>query len=155
MKASVLPLAQIASLLCALALLITVGCGRPEYALAPVSGRVTLDSSPVADAQITFQPIADAAANKITVGPGSYGRTDGDGRFTLKTFDNDRPGAVVGDHVVTITKEQINVGLDTDEIQPVAIHGRLPPKAHNGTLRMTIRSGGMESADFEFTTDGA
>lgn len=127
-----------------------LGCGSEEFELAPVSGRVTLGGNPVIDAQITYQPIAERTGGNISVGPGSYGRTDTDGRYTLRTVDNDRPGAVVGQHSVVIAKGQDTVGQDTDISVPVVTN--LPSNAGDGSLRITIASGGTESADFDFST---
>jgi len=135
-------------LLTTILMLSIVGCDSPEYQLAPVSGQVTMGEQPIVDAQITFQPIADTANGKISVGPGSYGRTDSEGRYRLKTVDDDRSGAVVGQHSVVITKGQDNVGLDTDISTPT--ESGLPSQAADGSLEITIEPDGTETADFRF-----
>ena len=72
------------------------GCGDGGLTLVPVAGVVTLDGKPVADAGVIFTP-ADG-------GPAASGSTDGEGRFQLHTVN--RPGAVSGKHVVTVTKQE-------------------------------------------------
>jgi hypothetical protein len=75
------------------------GCGGGPK-LVPVSGRVTLNEKPLANAYVTFAPMAGRGANAS--GPGSVGKTDADGRYTLRV-DPSQPGAVVGRHRVMIT----------------------------------------------------
>ena len=75
-----------------------VGCAG--QGLAPVSGRVTLDGKPAANVHVSFQPMA--TGGNINPGGGSYAIVDEDGRFTLKTVDGDKRGAVVGKHRVEI-----------------------------------------------------
>src|SRR5262249_34965527 len=76
-----------------------VGCGGGPK-VAPVSGRVTLDGQPLAGASVNFQPLSDG--NNLNPGPGSYGKTDADGRYSLRVVVDDRPGAFVGKHRVEI-----------------------------------------------------
>ncbi len=47
----------------------------------PVSGIVTLDGKPLADAKIVFEPIA-IAEKDIAAGSPSYGRADESGRYS-------------------------------------------------------------------------
>src|SRR5262245_37542958 len=82
----------------ALVLLLVLGCGGPK--LAPVSGRVTLNGKPLANAHVSFQPIA--APGEMNPGSGSYAITDADGRYTLRVVEGDRPGAHIGKHRVEI-----------------------------------------------------
>src|SRR4051794_38813167 len=80
--------------------LLTAGCGGPKT--APVSGRVTLDSKPLANATVVFVPV-DRPAGKDPL-PSSVGVTDEAGHYSL-VLDNARKtkGAVVGKHKVIIT----------------------------------------------------
>ncbi len=81
-----------------LSLCLLAGCGGsvekdlPE--LAQVTGTVTLDGNPVADAQVTFIP---------EKGPTATGRTDSAGKYVLGTKGTD-DGASVGKHKVTVAK---------------------------------------------------
>src|SRR5206468_11403323 len=83
------------------------GCGGD----APVSGVVTLDGKPLANAHVVFQP--EATSGKTNVGTGSYGVTDSNGAYTLRVADSDRAGAVVGKHRV-----EINLKVESDDRDP-------------------------------------
>lgn len=67
-----------------------VGCGRAD--MGRVSGVVTYQGKPVADAVVSFRP-----KNR----PMAFGRTDAAGRFTLNTFSKG-DGAVKGANRVRI-----------------------------------------------------
>src|SRR5262245_61954234 len=75
---------------------LTAGCGRQ---VATVSGKVTLDGKPLANARVNFQPSSGDAVNP---GVGSYGQTDANGEYSLNLIDGTGPGAVVGTHRVMI-----------------------------------------------------
>ena len=78
------------------ALLVLVGCGRSDRPpMATASGIVKLDGVPVEGATVTFIPVEGGR-------PGS-GRTDAEGRYTIKTFE-DVDGGIVGDHKVSVMK---------------------------------------------------
>src|SRR5688572_22396068 len=87
------------SLLAAVAVL-SAGCSSEPYKTAPVSGRVTLNGQPLASAAVLFQPVATEGNNNP--GPGSYGVTDADGRYTLVLVGKETKGAVVAKHKVRI-----------------------------------------------------
>lgn len=73
---------------------LVTGCTQKEY--APVTGVVTFDGKPVANANIAFDPDND--------GPMSVGTTTPEGAFSLSVArERDKPGAKVGSHRVTIT----------------------------------------------------
>ena len=79
---------------------LTAGCGgddastkRPK--LAKVKGKVLYNGNPVEGATVAFT--AEGAPRAAT------GTTDKEGRFELTTF-NTGDGAVIGDHVVTVSK---------------------------------------------------
>jgi hypothetical protein len=81
--------------------LAAVGCSR-TYRIAPVSGRITIDGKPLANATVQFYPMAPATAENP--GPTAIGRTDEDGRYTVAPFDGSASkGAVVGKNKVIIT----------------------------------------------------
>ncbi len=126
------------------------GCGGSDFEIVPVSGIVTLDGEPVPDAQLTFQPIADPDSEKTEAGSGSYGTTDENGRYTLKTVVPDGPGAVVGRHNVMISTAQMrsqndDAGWLTKDIIPA--HYR----DGQATLWIDI-SGPTDQANFELTS---
>ncbi|MDX1948536.1 MAG: carboxypeptidase-like regulatory domain-containing protein [Pirellulaceae bacterium] len=67
------------------------GDGLPDR--APVSGIVTFNGRPLAEATVTFLPASGAQA--------ATGRTNGEGRYVLGTFSTD-DGAVLGPHRITV-----------------------------------------------------
>lgn len=75
------------------------GCGGTERPPThPVSGTITMDSKPVADAMVGFHP--------VTVGsPPAMGKTDADGNYQLTTF-NTNDGAIAAQYTITISKQE-------------------------------------------------
>ncbi len=72
-----------------------LGCSGPSLpAVAPVTGTVTWQGQPVADAEVLFMPKGSRPAN---------GTTDSQGHYKLSTFGQG-DGAVIGQHAVTVTK---------------------------------------------------
>lgn len=92
------------------------GCGSDRPELAPVHGKVTLDRQPLSGGTIHFWP-AQGRPARGTIGP--------DGTYSLSTFD-EKDGAVLGEHVVTI--EATRVHGDAPEIksleEEMAYYGR-------------------------------
>jgi hypothetical protein len=73
-----------------------VGCGGTDRpALAPASGTVKLDGVAVEGASVTFFPAGG--------GRPASGVTDAKGRYSINTYQ-DAPGAIVGEHQVSVTK---------------------------------------------------
>jgi hypothetical protein len=133
---------QIGCLVLLLGLL--AGCSSQGPAVVPVSGRVTLDGQPLADATLSFQPITDKSSTTQPA-TGSYGKTDADGRYTLRLIEPDQPGAIVGKHAVTVTTA-VAANPASDEIklkQPEV----LPLAAR--TREIDVPPGGTEQADIE------
>ncbi len=132
-----------------LQLVALAGCGGNEFDLAPVSGRITLDGKPLPGADVVFQPF-ESNAGTVNVGPGSFGHTDEQGNFTLKTMEGEA-GAVVGKHHVTVTlpKEEADAqaALDNDEITKVI--SILPDKYRNGEAEFVVPSGGTQEAEIK------
>jgi len=69
-----------------------VGCSEQQE-LAPVTGIVTVDGEPVANAQVLFMSSQHRPA---------AGETDANGRYVLSTYKNG-DGAAIGSHNVTVT----------------------------------------------------
>lgn len=134
---------------CLVALMIAplAGCGSKGYQLAPVSGVVTLDGKPVPGTLVNYQPVGSEG---VTPGPGSTGRCDENGRYTLSTI-RDETGAVVGLHRVRIYSysPESPVEQDTDEGLP----SEQFPERYNyrSELEITIEPGGTDAADFALT----
>ena len=85
-----------------------VGCKSDRPLIVPVSGVVTIEGKPLANAAIAFMPVGG--------GRFGYGATDEDGQFKIGTF-TDSDGAIVGEHRISITLQDI--------ISPAAM-GRTP-----------------------------
>jgi len=133
-----------------LILLMTAGCGGSPYRLQPVSGVVTLDGTALPNARVSFEPRREGDA--ITAGPGSYGTTDANGRFQLRTLDG-RRGAVVATHDVTISTYQGKADPASDE-PTVLTPEKVPPRYFDaGALTFDVPPNGTDTADFHLTSD--
>jgi hypothetical protein len=139
----------LAALLCLLA-----GCGGRDYETVPVSGSVTLDGKPLPNIGVMFVPLAQNADNP-NVGPGSLGRTDEEGRFTLQTARGEK-GAVPTEHVVRLSIADAAEPNEAD-FTPEGDLGRkpnrpvvkLPASAGDGSLRFKVPSEGTDQANFD------
>ncbi len=123
--------------------LVAGGCTGPPAGVVPVSGRVTLSGQPLAGAVVTFQPLTSGSDSVAPAG-GSCGRTDAQGRFTLTLIDPSVPGALAGQHVVTITTAK--TGSD-DTARPTG--ERVPKPWRDGSQTFEVPAGGTSSADFD------
>jgi hypothetical protein len=125
-------------------LVLVAGCnGSP---VAPVSGRVTLDGAPLANAIVLFQPIH---LDKDNTGMGSTGKTDADGRYTLQQIQPRRMGATIGKHRVSITMAPVP---GESEVHP----SRKPiPAIYNlkTELDCDVPPGGKSDADFDLLSN--
>ena len=91
------------------------GCGQESSVNAPVSGRITIDSRPLAGGNIVFQPVAGAGG--VTAGRGSNGSCDDDGHFQLETVDG-KTGASWGITVCEFTVRNQNAAPRTIAAAP-------------------------------------
>ncbi|MCS7166695.1 MAG: carboxypeptidase-like regulatory domain-containing protein [Gemmatales bacterium] len=124
--------------------LVATGCGRSSN-IVPVSGRVTMDGQPLAEARVTFQPMGDWG--NPYAGTASYGVTDQEGRYSLRLVDSDRPGAIVGKHRVTITpKQSAASSSDVDYFKS------LPPNQKPQTLEFEVPPTGTTEANFDLVS---
>ena len=109
-----------------LAATVLLGCGSSGPPLGGVSGTVTLDGEPVANASVVFTP----------EGPGrpSITKTDANGRYTI-SFTGSQSGALVGTHQVTVSTADI-----TDEGENIP--ERIPAKYNmKGSISVTVEAG--------------
>lgn len=81
-----------------LAILTANGCGDGGPKLHPVSGTVTLEGKPLANAGVMFFP------RGTTLGNACIGMTDENGKYTLKPENRSGVGAPEGEFAVTISK---------------------------------------------------
>ena len=110
--------------------------------LAPVSGTVTLDGSPLPNAMVFFQPTSDSGQPNEKLGA-SAGETDERGQYTLlyaNVEGTQFKGAVIGKHTVRIKKAHATK-LDA-----------LPARYNFRTeLKRDVEKGG-KPIDFELTS---
>ncbi len=131
------------------ALLVCAGCGGTGYKVAPVSGRVTLDDNPLVGASVNFVPLDGSKDNNV--GAGSYGKTDADGRYSLKLIENDKAGAAVGRHQVRISLAQQS---DPSSESSVVVD-KVPERYRSSETSLTfeVPAGGTKEADFKLQTN--
>ncbi|GIW78464.1 MAG: hypothetical protein KatS3mg105_0271 [Gemmatales bacterium] len=127
----------------ALLFVVAIGCGDGRK-YVPVSGTVTYKGKPLANASVIFQPIAEDNENP---GSGSFGRTDEEGRFTLKRIDGQGEGALAGKHRVSISiiTGEDPTRSDAGETLPV---NQLPPEAASQVFQ--VPETGTDQANFDF-----
>ncbi|NQT41368.1 MAG: carboxypeptidase regulatory-like domain-containing protein [Planctomycetes bacterium] len=134
-----------------LSCLLLPGCSGDGPTTHDVSGKVTYQGQPVADAQVGFLPIGDADEIKP-----ARGQTDADGRYTLRTYvkpGQDSEGAMAGEFKVTITKGFANNQTVTYE-DIASRKDVLPPiyaDAQTTTLKASVTPG--EENRFDFTLE--
>jgi hypothetical protein len=130
---------------------LAIGCSKGPYEIAAVSGRVTLNGEPLPGVAVMFTPMA--TEGNINPGPGSYGVTDADGRYTLTLIGKEVSGAVVGKHKVRITPHDDtpqDISDDTPKrrakpkVQVPAKYDRVEP-----ILEFEVPAKGSTSADFD------
>jgi hypothetical protein len=114
-----------------------IGCRPAGPELGDVTGHVTLDGKPLADATITFQPVAD--------GYTSIAVTDEQGHYQLQ-FAQGGNGAMVGSHKVIIETG----GMRTDpEGNAYAVPERLPAQYNVETKLTREVASGKQTLNFE------
>jgi hypothetical protein len=132
-----------------LSLLLPFGCGK-SYKLAPVSGRVMMDNRPLANAEVCFYPTGGKDL------PYSVGITDDQGNYELHLGESDSPGAVPGEHHVTISldlrrdKAKSKMRVESGGRMPTKL-GDLVPAQYNrqSKLTCTVPPEGKKDANFD------
>lgn len=136
MKLQIIAFLPVAALLVA-----ATGCGAKQdgFDYQPVTGKVTMDGQPLAGATVAFIP----QSNALESGRPSTGMTDESGTFTLTSMGG-QDGAVVGDHVVSISTKVID--MDTQEL----LSQETVPRKYNdrSELTFTVPLNGSDDADF-------
>jgi hypothetical protein len=145
-----------------LGLLLFAGCGE-RLPVAPVSGTITLDDKPLAGASITTQPIGTGSQNP---GPGSFGRTDDQGRFELELVKPAMEGAIIGEHRVMISRTsddksgkqlhrsadgEFEYSVDDPQAHRAMASGKWPVRYTDGSLSLQVPSEGTDKANFDLT----
>jgi hypothetical protein len=128
---------------------LSAGCSNNEaYKTAQVSGVVTRDGQPLANAYVSFSPVP--GQGNTNPGPGSGGKTDSSGYYTLTITGKDTKGAVVGKHKVRIDPSADTDSADDGPQGGVPIKQRSkkkpsPPKDFD----MDVPAGGRNDANFD------
>ena len=125
---------QIPRLWLTLLICVAAGCGKSGPEVAPVKGRVTLDSRPLEMVDIVFQP-EDGK-------PPATSRTDTDGHYEL-LYKRGVVGAPVGQHTVRI---DFTSGIVKN---PLNVPDRYNKQSE---LHREVKSGNNEF-DFELTSE--
>ena len=126
-------------------LALCVGCGGSGENLSNVTGTITMDGEPLANALVQFTPVEGSRM--------AAGRTDEDGRYEL-IFGRNAEGALPGEYVVRVSTylELPKEDSDTDEaiITPESV-----PVTYNiqSDLKATVTDGGDNTFDFDLKSD--
>jgi hypothetical protein len=122
------------------------GCGGGPKPV-PVSGLVTLDNKPLANATLQFVPVSGSSDTAYQVS--SVGTTGEDGRYTLVlNSDANSKGAVAGKYKVIIT-----VGAPTGTETKHTFHKQLPEKYNRKTeLECDVPPAGRDDANFSLSS---
>ena len=122
--------------------LLLPGCGKSGQKVVSVSGRVTLDQRPLANADVTFSPESDSNDSARLE---SSGKTDEQGNYSLKIIQDGRNGAVIGTHKVRISLIE----------RGTTIVNRVPKEYNQATtLTCTVPAEGTKEANFDLKSQG-
>ncbi|QDU90820.1 hypothetical protein Pla175_42330 [Pirellulimonas nuda] len=134
-----------------LAVGLSAGCSKPDFAVAPVAGTVTLGGEPLAGALVTFQPRASEGG--ILAGRPSVGETGPDGRYQLETYDG-YEGAVVGTHRVSISTFRKKAAEGDSSSVVVIAEERVPARYNRQSeLSVEVPSSGLGDCNFELSSN--
>ena len=119
------------------------GCSPSDPSLVAVSGTVTLNDQPLANATVTFIP------KDGTPGVGGVGKTDAGGKYTLTGSRDDAAGIPPGEYRVVVSKRLMPDGSEgpaDDNTPPMNSPAKESlPEGYSsmslGTLSATVRPG--------------
>lgn len=131
-------------------LLFVSGCSSSRF--APVSGRVTLGDQPLAHATVIFQPLSE----NPNPGPGSQGKTDANGLYTLQLLTGEGKGALIGLHKVSIVAYEGGGDEVPSSGSDIVFRKALIPDEYNtnSVLRFEVPATGTTKANFEIPATG-
>lgn len=124
-----------------LCLVLMTGCGKPQFPLGQVRGRLTLDGQGVVDAKIWLRPVAG--------GRPSFGESDQAGNYSIR-YNAERMGALPGEHIVTVStfQEAYEPDEEADDGKDGSVRkstpGRaeeIPAKYSEKPLKVIVREG--------------
>ncbi len=134
------------------AVVLATGCTSANF--APVSGKVTLDDKPLANATVVFNPVASGGSLNASIA--STAKTNDKGEYKLKG-SNGQSGALIGPHRVSISLLAPKVGDSDDRTTPVRggppLANKVPKKYNDPTeLTFDVPAGGTDQADFPLSS---
>jgi hypothetical protein len=138
------------SVLMSVLLTVLVGCSSEPYKYAPVSGHITQDGKAVANVAVIFSPVAPKGS--IDAGPGSTGKTDAEGRYTLTVVGKDIRGALIGKHVVLISQAG-QEEVDTSDDSPRKFKRISKKDKRDQPRTFDVPPGGTEEANFDLKSN--
>ena len=133
-----------------LTVLLATACGSSGGGkFAPVSGKITMNGEPLANAMINFQPIVPEGTTDPPAPSGA--KTNEKGEFTLESADGTK-GAWVGKHQV-----RISLWIDVGDLRPERrvgkTQGEQVPLKYNKASKeeFDVPAGGTDQANFTLT----
>ncbi len=120
--------------------LVSSGCGSRDD-LGRVSGSVTLDGEPLEEAFVQFEPTAPGGST-------SYGRTDGNGNYSLM-FSRSAEGASLGENRVRITTFDLVDGGDR-----ASLPEKVPARYNRDSELVVTVEPGSNTFDFPLESAG-
>jgi hypothetical protein len=118
------------------------GCAGDASKLVPVEGSVMLDGRPLPRVHVMFdRPELNPNANKAYIG-----KTDEQGRYTLRSLVDDQSGAQPGDYRVSLTTAVAEPPYREDAPLPPE---RVPPQYRQGKLAFSVPDSGTKEANFD------
>src|SRR5262245_13124602 len=126
-------------------LLACSGCGSSGPEIAYVSGRVTMDGKPLANATVVFIPENGRPAGA---------RTDADGNYVLN-FTEDRRGAIPGMNTIRITTRREAEQDENGKTTTPASRETIPMRYNEAsTLTFTVEPKKRNVANFDLKSGG-
>jgi hypothetical protein len=122
------------------------GCAGEASGLVPVEGTVTLDGHPLPRVQVMFdQPELSPNENKPYAG-----KTDDEGRYSLRSLMDNRAGAPPGHYRVSLTTAVAEPPYREDAPLPPE---RVPYQYRQGKLGYSVPEAGTKEANFNLTSN--
>jgi hypothetical protein len=125
-------------------LAVILGCGTGTPKTVPVSGKVTLDTQPLANADVSFFP-TNVEKGKMAVE--ASGKTDAEGNYSLKLNKGGTPGVPPGNYKVRVSVFDRGEGTRPPRGQLI-----LPKYNRETTLTFEVPAGGTQSANFDLSS---
>lgn len=128
----------------AVLLVVSAGCGSSGPEIAYVTGRVTMDGKPLANATVVFIPENGRPAGA---------RTDADGNYVLN-FSDDRRGAIPGKNAIRITTRR-DADQDANGKTIPGSKETIPMQYNEAsTLEFTVEPNKRNTANFDLKSGG-